>query len=85
LAPGFEHPRFLTRPPYSLFKFLDYVTRHLVLPSLRNFKYKVISKRQIEQMWTEAIKHFKVLFQLLLQECEKNYKSVEKTSAYSKI
>ena len=36
-------------------------------------------------MLTETIKHFEVLFQQLLKECEKNYKSVEKTSAHAKI
>jgi hypothetical protein len=33
LAPGREHPRFLTSPPYNLFKFLNYIIIPLVPPS----------------------------------------------------
>jgi len=29
-------------------------------------------------MWTETTKHFKVLFQQLLKECENNYKVLRK-------
>jgi len=39
---------------------------------------KTISKRQVEQMWTETNKLFKVLFQQLLKECENNYKVFRK-------